>query len=185
MTPRPDVLVLGVGNELLTDEGLGVEAARRLAGLELAGVEVLDGATLGLGLLPEIADRQCLLLLDAMVADDARPGDVLTLLGDDVPHTRSLLLSVHEIGVADALAAAELAGRAPGQIAAVGMVPESLATGYGLTPLVQAHLPGVLAAALDVLRSWGVGPVDGSGSGSDADSDSEELAGLTAAANHA
>ena len=69
MTPdRPPILVLGIGNELFTDEGLGVVAARRIAQSGLPGVEVLDGATLGLALLPEIADRDAVLLLDAIVA---------------------------------------------------------------------------------------------------------------------
>lgn len=153
---RAALLVLGVGNELLSDEGLGVEAARQLAALRLAGVEVVDGGTVGLGLLPEIADRRGLLLLDAITAADAQPGDVITLTGDEVPRARALLTSAHEIGVAEALAAADLAGCAPGTVVAVGMVPLSLDTGFGLTETVAARIPAVVDAALAVLASWGV-----------------------------
>ena len=165
---RAELLVLGVGNELLTDEGLGVEAARQLAALRLPGVEVVDGATLGLGLLPEIADRGALLLLDAIASTDAQPGDVITLTGDAVPRARALLTSAHEVGVAEALAAADLAGCAPGTVVAVGMVPESLETGFGLTDTVAARIPAVVDAALAVLASWGVaGAATTTGSGSE------------------
>src|SRR5664279_3236571 len=125
---RAETLVLGIGNELFTDEGLGVVAARRIADLALPGVEVLDGATLGLALLPEIADRTSVLLLDAVVAGELAPGTVLTLAADQIPMARSIMMSAHQIGVVDALAAAELAGCAPRRLAAVGMVPISLET---------------------------------------------------------
>lgn len=153
---RAPVLVLGVGNELFRDEGLGVVAARRIGTLGLPGVEALDGATLGLALLPEIADRESVLVLDAVVRSGSEPGDVVVLLDDAVPAAWGGAVSAHQIGVPDALAAATFAGRAPRRVAVVGMVPVSLQTGVGLTPRVAAHLDAVIGRALDVLAAWGV-----------------------------
>lgn len=166
--PAP-VLVLGVGNELFQDEGLGCVAARAVAELDLPGVEVLDGSTLGIALLPSLADREAVLLLDATVGRDAGPGDLLVLLGDEVPASRHLTVSAHQIGVSEALAAAELAGCRPPRLAAVGMVPVSLETGYGITAQVAERIPLMVRAACGVLRDWGVEVpdelVDGAGTG--------------------
>ncbi len=154
--PRKPILVLGVGNELFTDEGLGCVAASRIAELRLKDVDVHDGSTLGVALLPEIADREALLILDAIVTERARPGDVVELRDGQLPSARQLTMSAHQIGVSDALAAATLAGRAPTRLAAVGMVPYRLTTGYGLSDEVTAGLPEMIRRALAVLAEWGV-----------------------------
>jgi hydrogenase maturation protease len=151
---RPPFLVLGLGNELFTDEGVGVAAACRLARLDLPGVEVLDGGTLGLALLPELEGREGLLLLDALLLPGGRPGEVAVLTGDELPGAHVLLTSAHQLGVVEALAAAELAGRAPGRVAAVGMVPSSLETGYGLTPLAAARVGAMVSRAAALLATW-------------------------------
>lgn len=150
------VLVIGLGNELFSDEGLGCAAARELAALELPGVEVVDGSTLGIALLPTIAGRTAVLLLDATVGRNAAPGDLLVLRDEEVPANRYLTVSAHQVGISEALAAAQLAGYQPPRLAAVGMVPVSLETGWGLTPQVQAAMPALIEAALSVLRQWGV-----------------------------
>jgi hydrogenase maturation protease len=155
-TDRAEILVLGVGNELFTDEGLGCVAARMLAELELPGVDVLDEATLGIALLPEIADRTALLLLDAIVRHDAAPGDLVVLRGQEVPANRNLTVSAHQIGISEALATAELAGRSPRRLAAVGMVPVCLETGYGVSDTVQDRLPAMIEQARAILRDWDV-----------------------------
>lgn len=158
--PRSPVLVLGVGNELFTDEGVGIVAAarlgERLAELGITGVDVVDGATLGLGLLPEIAEREAVLLLDAIASRAAAPGDVVVLIGDEVPYARSIQMSAHQVGVADALAAADLAGLGPRLLAAVGLVPVDLGTGVGLSPLASQRIDDIVGAALGVLAQWGV-----------------------------
>lgn len=153
---RAPVLVLGVGNELFRDEGLGVVAARCVAQLDLAGVEVADGGTLGLSLLPEIADREAVLILDAVVKHDGRPGEVVVLADGSVPPGWTHVVSAHQIGVPDALAAAALAGRAPRRVAVVGMVPASLDTGFGLTPETAAHIDELVRRTLGVLSGWGI-----------------------------
>jgi len=148
------VCVLGVGNELFTDEGLGVVAAREVGGWGLPGVEALDGGTLGLALAPEIADRDCLLILDAITAAGRVPGELIELRGEQVPAHHAQVMSVHQIQLGDALAAAELSGVLPKRIVALGIVPFDLTTGFGLSEPMRARLPDLLSAARRVLDEW-------------------------------
>jgi hydrogenase maturation protease len=154
---RARTLVLGLGNVLLRDEGVGVwtaEALRR--GFELAeGVSVLEGGTLGLDLLPRLDGVERLLLIDAVRLGRA-PGDVVRLEGDAVPAALDLKVSPHQIGVQDLLAAACLMGREPPLIVLWGIEPERLDPGTGFSPRVTAALPRLLAGVLDELGQWGV-----------------------------
>ena len=149
-------LILGLGNELFRDEGLGVVASRSFAERDMKNVEVVDGGTLGLELVATIEGREGLLVLDAVASEDASPGDILTLEGEELEISRQLLFSVHQIGVVEALAAAELIGAKPDRVAAIGMVPFSLDTGYGITPDAAQRMPAMIAAAEQILAGWGV-----------------------------
>ena len=160
MTEQPSQparhLVLGLGNELFTDEGVGVAAARVLAERDILGVEVLDGGTLGIALLPAVEGRSSLLVLDALVDPDLEAGDLVVLDGAQIDRARGVLFSAHQVGISEVLGAATLAGRAPERIAAVGMVPASLETGFGLSATAQNQLEAMVALALDVLADWEV-----------------------------
>lgn len=156
MNERPGVLVLGLGNELFTDEGVGVVVGRRVEELQLPGVEVLDGGTLGIALLPEIEGREALLVLDAVAKAGAQPGEIVEFAEDDLYRPLKLMYSAHQVGIDETLAAARLMGTAPRRARAVGLVPYSLETGYGLSPQAQDRLDALLARALAVLAGWGV-----------------------------
>lgn len=151
-----EVLVLGLGNELFSDEGVGVVAARRIEERGLPAVEVVDGGTLGLSLLPTVEGRTALLVLDAIVSGDMEPGETVVYDGEDLRREARLLWSAHQLGVNEVLAAADLAGSTPERVAAVGMVPASVDTGYGLSKVATDALPAMVNAALEVLASWGV-----------------------------
>ena len=77
---RAPWLVLGIGNELFHDEGLGIAAAKRVQDMHLPDVEVLDGGTLGLAITPEMEGRKGVLVFDAVVGGGSVAGDVLVLL---------------------------------------------------------------------------------------------------------
>lgn len=156
MTDRAPIVVLGLGNELFRDEGVGVHAAREVAARGPGGADVLDGGTLGLALLPEIEGRRGLLVLDAVAAVGEVPGDVVELGPADLIRPRRLLMSAHQVGISETLAAASLQGTAPALLAAVGMVPYSLETGYGLSDDAAARLGRMVDRALAVLARWGV-----------------------------
>ena len=152
---RSPWVVIGIGNELFQDEGLGIAAAKQLAAMQLPGIEVLDGGTLGLAITPEMEGRRGVLVFDAVVGGGAQPGDVLVLRDHEIPATRQMLMSVHQIGVVDAISAMQLTGLAPDHIAACGIVPSSLEVGWGLTPETEARLPQLVAAGLRRLVEWG------------------------------
>jgi hydrogenase maturation protease len=149
-------LVLGIGNELFRDEGVGVACARLVAERALPAVEVLDGGTLGIALVPAIEGRRSLLVLDAAAVDGASPGEVVVIDGDGLAGAGWRLCSTHQIGVLEALDAAALLGRAPERVAVVGMVPDSLDTGYGLSARAAERLDEMAERAIAVLARWGV-----------------------------
>jgi hydrogenase maturation protease len=111
MLDRPSVetLILGVGNLLLSDEGVGLRVLERLAATyDLPeGVQTLDGGTLGLDLLYYLEGVENLLIIDA-VEMGKEPGTLLRLEGDEVPAFLSIKISPHQIGIPDMLFAAKL-----------------------------------------------------------------------------
>lgn len=151
---RASTVILGLGNELFSDEGVGVVASRRMAKMDIPDTEVIDGGTLGLSLLPTIESRDGLLILDAIVDSDLPPGTVVVYDGEDLRREARLLYSAHQLGVNEVLAAADLAGVTPSNVAAVGMVPESLNTGYGITKTAEAALGDMVATAHRVLAGF-------------------------------
>lgn len=155
MTSR--TLVLGLGNILLHDEGIGVwvaEALRREFTFP-ASVTVLDGGTLGLDLLPRLEGVGRLLLIDAVKLGHA-PGEIVRLKGDEVPAALDVKISPHQVGVQDLLGAARLIDREPPCVVLWGMEPERLDPGTGFSRRVADGLPRLQAKVLEELRRWGV-----------------------------
>jgi hydrogenase maturation protease len=151
------VLVLGVGNPLMGDDGFGLALLERLrTRCEWpADVTLMDGGTWGMNLLPAIEDADALLILDAVDAGRA-PGSLVRLGRDDLPRYVAQKLSPHQVDLRDVLALAELRGHLPVQAAAVGVQPERIALGTELSPTAAGRLGAAADAACAVLRSWGV-----------------------------
>ena len=142
MSERTSLLVLGLGNVLLQDDGVGSAAVAQL--LERfhapAGVRVLDGGTLGLSLLPYFDEADAVVLVDAVRADGS-PGTLVRLDGDEVGPAVATRLSPHQVGVADLLDGARWLDRYPRHVVLLGIVPQSIDLGLGLSPAVRASLP--------------------------------------------
>lgn len=140
------VLVLGVGNILLSDEGAGVRLANRLQEEYLIpeGVEVLDGGTCGLDLLPGIEGCDRLLIADAVSKEDLAPGEVFRRDLTGCPGYFRSRISPHQLGLSDVLTLAELSGTLPGSIVLFGIKPASLATGLDLSPEVRQGVSRLL-----------------------------------------
>ncbi len=150
MTARPTrLLVLGLGNPLCSDDGLGVAAVSDLARRRRPppGALVLDGGTLGLSLLPHLEDAENAIVVDA-IRDDAAPGTLVRLEGAAVRPAIEARLSVHQVGVADLFAAAELRGRLPPRLVLLGLVPAKLDVAVGLSPAVASGLPALVDAVI-------------------------------------
>ena len=165
MTPRP-LLVLGLGNVLCADDGLGVAALARLARHYEVGpdVQLADGGTLGLSLLGLFDDVDDVLLVDAILAE-APPGSLVRLEGREVEPAARERLSVHQVGVADLLDALRLIDSEPQRLSLIGLVPERVELGLGCSAAVERALPRLVAALADEIRRRGhrVAPRRGDG----------------------
>jgi hydrogenase maturation protease len=151
-----ETLILGVGNLLMSDEGVGVHVIQRLvAAYQLPEeVQILDGGTLGMDLLYYLEGVENLLLIDAVEAHK-EPGALIRLEGDDVPAFLSIKISPHQLGVPDMLAAAKLKGIYPPRIVLWGVQPERLELGLDLSPKVESKVDTIIENILVQLQAWG------------------------------
>lgn len=149
-------LVLGVGNVLMGDDGLGPAVLARLLQEWRLPPEVscLDGGTGGLALLPEIEDAERVLLIDAIDVG-AAPGSDVVLERGELPRYFGLRISPHEVGLMDLLALAELRGSLPRQVAALGVQPDRVAPSPGLSDAVAGRLPDLVRRVVERLAEWG------------------------------
>jgi len=150
------VLVLGLGNVLLGDDGLGAAAIARIERDYRAppGVRLEDGGTLGLSLLGLIADSDHVILVDAVRAD-APPGTLVRLDGADVADAVWNRLSPHQVGVADLLEAARLIDRYPSAVTLLGLVPEVIDLAVVRSNAVDTGLDELVAAIVGEVQSLG------------------------------
>ena len=151
------ILVLGLGNILLQDEGIGVRVAEYLQAHYTfpPHVRVLDGGVLGLDLLPYVEKAERLVVIDA-VRSDKEPGTLIRLEGDEVPAFLSVKISPHQEGLADLLAVAHLLDCYPTEVVLWGAVPASVGVGLELSPTLQAQVEPLARLVLEELRRWGV-----------------------------
>jgi len=150
------LLVLGLGNVLCSDDGLGVMAVSALMrGFEWPPeVEVLDGGTLGLALLPYLDEAEAAILVDA-IRGDAAPGSFMRLEGADVAPAVAQRLSPHQVGVADLLDGARWLDSYPARVVLLGLVPATIELGVGCSPAVQAALPVLVDRLVEEIRGFG------------------------------
>ncbi len=149
-------LVLGLGNILMSDDGFGVKAVTALSSrYRFSGeIRLIDGGTLGLDLLPHLEGVNNLLIIDALEMQ-ASPGEVFRLEGEEVPRAFASKLSVHQMGIQDLLAVAELQGHLPDTLVVWGVQPQCVEMGLELTPAVVAALPEVVQSVVTELQGWG------------------------------
>ena len=149
-------VVIGLGNPIMADDGVGLAALARLGERWQVppDVELVDGGTWGMNLLPVIEDAGRVVLLDA-IDTGAAPGTPATLERVHLPRYLALKISPHQVDLADVLALAELRGTLPTHTVALGVQPERVEMGVGLSPVVAQALDGLVAAAIERLATWG------------------------------
>ena len=156
-----ELLVLGIGNTLLSDEGAGVHAVRQLARDSNgdsngdAGLRFLDGGTLGLALTSEIAACDALIVIDA--AELGRPaGSVAPFEGPamDAFLSRSAAQSVHAAGLRDLMAAVALAGRLPSRRALIAIQPATLQWGMQTSDVVTSAIDQACTLVRETIGRW-------------------------------
>ncbi len=152
-------LVLGLGNILLSDDGVGIHVIKALGGLEDAGkighvIALRDGGTIGLALLSEIEEFGSLIVVDAMELGES-PGTVRAFQGPDMD--RQLCgkkRTAHEVALADLMMAAQLAGFGPARRALVAIQPASTQWGLSPTETVYAAIPEACRTVMTLLDGW-------------------------------
>ena len=147
-------VVLGVGNTIFSDDGVGVHAARLLENDPRTppGVKVLDGGTLGLELLSYVSDATRVLFLDAVNTGEAA-GTLSRMTANELLGI-SGGSNVHQLGVADLIATMMLVSPKPQEIIVLGVQPANTDWGTELSPLVEAALKPFVDAAVAELRKW-------------------------------
>ncbi len=144
------ILILGIGNILMSDEGLGVHIVNRMldSGMSIPDdVEVVDGGTAGFDLIPLMQGRDKIVIVDALKADD-RPGSVYRFRPDRLTSSANRM-SLHEIGIMEVIRVLRLMGETP-EIEIVGVVPEDVATlDINISSAVRECMPAAIGTILD------------------------------------
>jgi hydrogenase maturation protease len=147
------VLVLGLGNLLLRDEGVGVHVAQAMQSLKLpAGVEVLDGATAGLDLLDIVAHRRKVIVIDALDGDYP-PGTVVRLTCRDLAPRGDAVVSLHGLALFEVLKLGERLGLSPAEVVILGVKPANLDYGLELSAELSCLLPRIINLVLDEIEA--------------------------------
>jgi hydrogenase maturation protease len=151
------IVVLGLGNMLMADDGLGLAALAHLQDEWFVPPEVdlVDGGTWGMNLLPIIEATDRLLILDAIDAG-RHAGALIELRDEAVPRTLATRLSPHQIDLREVLALATLRGTVPRELVALGLQPERIEMSTELSPVVQVGMGDLVEAAARTLAGWGV-----------------------------
>lgn len=149
--------VVGIGNVLLGDDGVGVWLVQRLLSAYTfePEIEILDGGTLGLGLVTYLSDTDRLLIIDA-ASTGAVPGTVVVLRERDIPAILRATLSAHEASLCDLLAALTLLGRTPGEFVAIGIEPQNMIPSIELSTVVRDALEQAEREVVAQLGAWGI-----------------------------
>jgi hydrogenase maturation protease len=157
MTEAKRKVVLGLGNLLNRDEGLGVQALKRLDSQlgEQSVVELLDGGVLGLNLLMIVEECNHLLILDAVNVGQPA-GTVVELRKEQIPLYSGIKLSQHQVTFQEVLGLANIRGYLPEHLHLIGIQPEDLSIGLDLSLAIVRALPEVVSRACAVLQNWGL-----------------------------
>jgi hydrogenase maturation protease len=153
----PKVTLIGLGNLLMRDEGVGVQAVRAVEErYEIPpDVEIVDGGTSGLDLLPYIEGRNRVLFVDA-VNFGQEPGYIGVLENQEIPALFARKDSLHHLGLMDVLATAQLLDVTPRNLCLIGIQPLSLEIGLELSELLQTRMELLVAQIITKLGDWGI-----------------------------
>jgi hydrogenase maturation protease len=152
------ILLLGIGNIIMGDDGIGPHLINRMRNdyIFMPGIMLLDGGTLGLDLLHYLQGITCLVIVDAF--DMAKlPGHLQRFEDDDVPAALSATLSAHQSGLQDLLALADLQGYLPQRIVLWGVQPQAVSLSLELSPAVAECMDELVLKLLGELKAWGIG----------------------------
>lgn len=151
------IAVVGLGNLILSDEGVGVHVVRRLAEAYSFpdGVALIDGGTSAIDLLDQLVDAEHIIFVDA-AQTGGPPGSIVALQGARLPVWFRQRMSPHQIGLADLLATLSLMDHAPDSVTLIGIAPLSMELGTELSPIVDAAADEARDKVVETLAALGV-----------------------------
>ena len=149
--------LIGLGNILMQDDGVGVHAVKEIEERFrfTPEIDIVDGGTLGLALLPLIEGYERVLFVDAVEAG-LEAGTIVVREGEEVPAFLASQVSMHQAGLADLMYAARLAGMMPPEVCLVGIQPQSVNFGLETTALLQDKREDLIRAVLSRIEAWGI-----------------------------
>ncbi|MDD4601320.1 Hydrogenase 1 maturation protease [bioreactor metagenome] len=151
------ITVLGIGNILLQDEGLGVKTIERLSQDYQfpENVQVLDGGTLGMGLIAFVEGADKLIIVDA-VSGKLPPGSIYELKGSEVKAYFQQAISLHDLGIQDVLATLEVLDKPINEVVVFGMQPKTIDVGLELSEVVVPGIARLESLVIEQLSAWKV-----------------------------
>jgi hydrogenase maturation protease len=153
------ILVLGLGNLVMSDDSAGVRVVTSLMERSFPHwVTLMDGGTLGLDLLPYLEGVDRLLVIDA-VETGSPAGTLVRLTGEEIPLALATKVSPHQMGLRDLLTVADLQGHRPAEMVLWGVQPGSLQMSMELSPRVAEAIGPLEEQVLQELAGWGVAPL--------------------------
>lgn len=155
MSNYHEIKILGIGNLVRRDEGVGIHLLRALEDKLPPEIELIDGGTGGLTLLDYVENAGRLMILDAVEAGE-QSGEVVVWENDQVPYFMAGKMSAHQVGFAEVLSLAKLRENYPEEIVVIGIRPHSLDWGTELSEPVAQSLPVALQEIFCHLEKWGV-----------------------------
>ncbi len=149
---RKPILILGIGNILLGDEGIGVHVIETLRHISLSEeVELVDGGTAGADIIDIIADREKIMIVDSMETDD-EPGTIRIFSIDDFRPLNNLTVSLHSLGIVETICMTKLLGCAPREVIIFGIKPEKIHCCLELTEKISRKVPKIIELILSEIR---------------------------------
>ena len=141
---RKPVLVIGIGNMLLRDEGIGVRTIQAMEEIDMPDfVEIVDGGTAGADLLDIISDRQKVIVVDAVEAS-GEAGKIIKFDGEDILQPDSMETSLHDLGIGQALHITYLLKCQPKKVTVIGVCPNEIGPGLELSKEIEELIPRLI-----------------------------------------
>ncbi len=148
-------VILGIGNTLNHDEGLGVHALDFIKEKikDNSEIEIIDGGTLGLNLLQLVESCSHLLILDTIDANK-QPGTLIEMKGEEISLFKEIKMSEHQITFQEVLGLSKIRGKLPNHLHLLGIQPYDVSLGVGLSDKINETMPTLVDKTLNVIENW-------------------------------
>jgi hydrogenase maturation protease len=152
-TPQAAILILGVGNILMGDDGVGVRTVEAIMQIDLPDyVEVIDGGTASIDIQEFLRNRDKIIIIDAVRGGGERPGTVYRFTPGDIRVKKPVYTSLHQVGLLESLAILEYSGECPRSITIYGIEVEKPDWSLELSPEIAAVIPRLIEKILDDIK---------------------------------